>query len=79
MASLLVEPLGKPKSTGVGSLSILQRIFPTQESSWGLLHCRLLNEEFELKLIAVSAQDIVTMSGFDGEVDSEGFGDPNFD
>ncbi len=35
-------------------------------------------EEFELKLIAVSAQDIVTMSGFDGEVDSEDFGDPNF-
>jgi len=24
----------------VGSLSHLQRIFPTQESSWGLLHCR---------------------------------------
>ena len=23
-----------------GSLSILQRIFPTQESNWGLLHCR---------------------------------------
>ena len=27
-------------STGVGSLSFLQRIFPTQESNWGLLHCR---------------------------------------
>ena len=25
---------------GVGSLSLLQRIFPTQESNWGLLHCR---------------------------------------
>jgi hypothetical protein len=24
----------------VGSLSILQRIFPTQESNRGLLHCR---------------------------------------
>ena len=23
-----------------GSLSLLQRIFPTQESNWGLLHCR---------------------------------------
>ena len=30
----------KPKNTGVGSLSLLQRIFPTQESNWGLLHCR---------------------------------------
>ena len=31
---------GKPKNTGVGSLSLLQGIFPTQESSWGLLPCR---------------------------------------
>ena len=38
--SLPAEPQGKPKNTGVGSLSHLQRIFPTQESSWGLLHCR---------------------------------------
>ena len=26
--------------TGVGSLSVLQGIFLTQESNWGLLHCR---------------------------------------
>ena len=38
--SLPVEPQGKPKNTGVGSLSLLQRIFPTQELNWGLLHCR---------------------------------------
>ena len=31
---------GKPKNTGVGSLSLLQWIFPTQESNQGLLHCR---------------------------------------
>ena len=38
-------------------------------------------EEFELKLIAVSAQDIVTMSGFDGEEDSfeNPNGDPHFE
>ena len=30
----------KPKNTGVGSLSLLQWIFPTQELNWGLLHCR---------------------------------------
>ena len=24
----------------MGSLSLLQQIFPTQESNWGLLHCR---------------------------------------
>ena len=34
------EPQGKPKITGVGSLALLQQIFPTQESNWGLLHCR---------------------------------------
>ena len=27
------EPLGKPKNTGVDSLSLLQQIFPTQESN----------------------------------------------
>ena len=37
--SLLAEP-GKPTNAGVGSLSLLQGIFPTQESSQGLLHCR---------------------------------------
>ena len=34
------EPQGKPKNTGVGSLSLLQWIFPTQESNRGLLYCR---------------------------------------
>ena len=34
------EPPGKPKNTGVGSPSLLQGIFPTQESNQGLLHCR---------------------------------------
>ena len=38
--SLLAEPQGKPKNTGVGSLSRLQWIFLTQESNRGLLHCR---------------------------------------
>ena len=38
--SLLSEPPGKPKNTGVGSPSLLQGIFETQESNWGLLHGR---------------------------------------
>ena len=37
--SLPAESHGKPKNTGVGSLSLLQQIFLTQESNWGLLHC----------------------------------------
>ena len=40
--SLPAELPGKPKKTGAGSLSLLQRIFPTQESNQGLLHCRWL-------------------------------------
>ena len=38
--SLSAEPHRKPKHTGVGSLSHLQGMFPTQESNRNLLHCR---------------------------------------
>ena len=38
--SLPDEPLGKPKNTGVGSLSLLQGILLTQELNRGHLHCR---------------------------------------
>ena len=40
MDSLLSEPPWKPKNTGVGSLSLLHEIFPTQEWNCGLLKCR---------------------------------------
>ena len=36
--SLQAEPQGKPKNNGVGSLSLLQGIFLTQELNQGLLH-----------------------------------------
>ena len=38
--SLPANPQGKLKNTSMGSLSLLQRIFPTQELNQGLLHCR---------------------------------------
>ena len=38
--SLRAEPQRKPKNTVVGSLSLLQWIFLTQELNRGLLHCR---------------------------------------
>ena len=38
--SLPFEPPGKPKNTGVDSLSPHQGNFLTQESNWGLLHSR---------------------------------------
>jgi len=37
---LPTKPSGKPKNTGVGSLSLLQWIFLTQQLNWDLLHCR---------------------------------------
>ena len=37
----LYNPWNSPgQNTGMGGLSLLQGIFPTQESNWGLLHCR---------------------------------------
>ena len=38
--SLPSEPPEKPKNTGVGSLSLLQGIIPTQGLNQGLLYCR---------------------------------------
>ena len=38
--SLPAESPVKPKITGVGSLSLFQQIFPTQELNQGLLHCK---------------------------------------
>ena len=43
--SLPAEPRGKPKNTGVGSQSLVQGIFQTQESNQGLLHCRPIPSE----------------------------------
>ena len=37
----LYSPWNSPaQNTGVGSLFLLQGIFPTQELNWVLLHCR---------------------------------------
>ena len=38
--SLPAKPQGKPKNTGVDSLSLMQWTFPTQELNLGFLHCR---------------------------------------
>jgi len=37
----LFSPWNSPvQNTGLGSLFLLQRIFPNQGLSWGILHCR---------------------------------------
>ena len=43
---LPAKPPGKPKNTGVGSLSLFQEVFLIQESNQGLLHCRwIINQD----------------------------------
>ena len=54
--SLPSEPPGKPINAGVGSLSLLQEIFPTQELNWGILHCRWI-------LYLLSCQRNLTFEG----------------
>ena len=46
--SLPPEPAGKPQNPGLGSLSLLQGIFPTQEPNEGLLHCRRILYQLSL-------------------------------
>ena len=48
--SLPAESQGKPKNIGVGSLALLQWIFLTQESNWGLLHYRRILFQLSSKL-----------------------------
>ena len=48
--SLSSEPPGKPKNTGVGNLSLLQGIFPTQESNQGLLCYRQILYQLSLEI-----------------------------
>ena len=47
------EPQGKPKNTGVGSLSLLQGIFQIQKSNWGLLNCRQTLYQLSYQGIAI--------------------------
>ena len=59
--SLPAEPPGTPKNTGVGSLSFLQGIFLTQESNWGVLHCRWILYQLSYQ---ESPNDIIAYSNF---------------
>ena len=54
--ALSSEPPGKSKNTGVGSLSLLQRIFPNQELNQGFLHCRQILHQlsYEVSMIRLS-------------------------
>ena len=51
--SLLSEPSGKPKNTGVGSPSLLQGIFLIQESNQGLLHRRRILYQLNYRVYCI--------------------------
>ena len=53
---LPAEPPGKPRNTGVGSLSLFQQIFLTQESNWGLLPCRWILNQLSYQGSPLNAQ-----------------------
>ena len=65
--SLSSEPPGKPKNTGMGSLSLLQGNFPTQELNQGFLHHRpcenLVYQKILGKLIYVSCVIVYKTDG----------------
>ena len=63
-ASLPSEPPGKTKNTGVGSLSLLQGIFPIQVPKWGLLHCRQIL--YQLSYQGSPVMDIICTKSFVG-------------
>ena len=51
--SLLSEPPGKPKNTGVGGLSLLQQIFLAQKSNRGLPYCRWILYQLSYQVIII--------------------------
>ena len=66
--SLPAEPQRKPKNTGVGGLTLLQRIFPTQDSDQVLLHCRHIlyqlsyqgdSNKYTISILAYSISDFI--------------------
>ena len=63
-----LEPLGKPKNTGVGSLSLLQVIFPTQGLNQGFRGA-------EVKVSACNVGDLGSIPG-SGRSPGEGNGTP---
>ena len=70
--SLPSESPGKPKNK-VGSLSLLQRIFPTQESNWALLYCKWILYQLSYKGIpkihTLEKNKILTLINVRAEID----------
>ena len=73
----LSNPWNSPgQNTGVGNLSLLQQIFPTQESNWGLLQCRQILYQLSYHTYKQSslnlAQSLNELRGFTLTLSSKG-------
>ena len=62
--SRLVCWSGKPKHTGVRNLSLLQWIFPTQKSNWGLLRCRWILYKLSYQGSPIHARSCAKLSPY---------------
>ena len=71
--SLPAEPQGKPRNTGVGSLSLLQQIFQTQESNWGLLYCMRILYQLSYQEVQVQDKKVLKTWREVGEMERTGF------
>ena len=61
--SLLAEPQGRPKNTGVSSLSLLQGNLPTQGMNLGLLYCRQILHQLSYQESPIKQDVRVVMYG----------------
>ena len=59
--SLPDEPQGTPKNTGVGSLSLLQGILPTQDLNQGLLHYRWILHQLSSQRSSVCSKPFINI------------------
>ena len=64
--------------TGVGSLSLLQGIFPSHESNWGLLHCGWILFSEILKNAALKIQEVTMNQGMHASLKSGDFEEIDF-
>ena len=65
----LYSPWNSPgQNPGVGGLTLLQRIFPTQDSDWVLLHCKQIlyqlsyqgdSSKYTISILAYSLSDFI--------------------
>ena len=52
------------QDAGVGSLSLLQEVFPSQETNWGVLHCRQILYQLSYPGSLKNVQTTAQLSSF---------------